>query len=60
MRCTACTGVFHPTTGHQWSERTRLCLSCARDFLRWVKGHTNSRWGKVKFYEYTETSRNKT
>jgi hypothetical protein len=57
MHCSSCTGVFHPATGHQWSEKTRLCLRCARNWHEWLKGHTNRRWGKIRFYEHTETSR---
>jgi hypothetical protein len=59
MRCSSCTGVFHPATGHQWSEKTRLCLGCARDFFYWMKNHQKRKWGRHRPYDHTETSRNK-
>lgn len=60
MHCSACTGAFHPATGHQWSERTRLCLSCAREFIVWLKQRQHRRArGGFKLYDYTETSRKK-
>jgi hypothetical protein len=60
MRCSACTGVFNEATGHQWTPETRLCLSCAKHFYEWLKRHTRSKWGGLRFYEHTETSRDKT
>lgn len=56
MRCSACTGVFHPATGHQWSEKTRLCLSCAHSFMQWFKAHTRRKWGGERFYDHAATS----
>jgi hypothetical protein len=52
--------VYHEATGHRWGDRTVLCGPCARSFVAWLKRHTSSRWGGLRFYEHTETSRNKT
>jgi hypothetical protein len=60
MRCSACTGVYHEATGHRLGDRTVLCGPCARSWLAWLKSQTNRRWGGVRFYDHTETSRNKT
>jgi hydrogenase maturation factor HypF (carbamoyltransferase family) len=59
-RCSACGNLYNEASGHRHSEKTVLCGVCARDFKDWWKGMTNRRWGKVKFYDFTETSRNKT
>lgn len=59
MYCSSCTGVFHPATGHQWTEKTRICLSCAYNFIRWLKGIQHRKSGGAMLYEHTETSRNK-
>lgn len=37
MRCSACGGMFHPATGHCWTETCVLCLGCTKDFIRWIK-----------------------
>lgn len=59
MRCSACGGVYCEATGHRLGDRTQLCGPCARSFVDWLKRHTRSKWGGFRFYEYTETSRNK-
>lgn len=51
MRCSFCEGVWHPATGHAYSETFRACYSCTVTFWRWVVRHTARRWGKVYFYE---------
>lgn len=56
MRCSACQQPYHPSTGHRHSDRTVLCGTCARDFLRWLKAHTARRWGGVRFYDHAATS----
>ena len=37
MRCAACKGVYHPITGHVFTEETVLCGPCAREFYKWYK-----------------------
>ena len=59
MRCSACRGPYSEVTGHRLGDRTVLCGACAKDFLQWLKQHTRRRWGGFRFYDYTETSRNK-
>ncbi len=56
VRCSACSGPFHPATGHHLSVITVLCGPCARDHLAWLKHHTQRRWGGLKFYDYAATS----
>lgn len=51
-RCSACKGVYHEATGHRHSEKTVLCGPCARNYLNWLKGHTNRKWGGVRFYDH--------
>jgi len=60
MRCSGCGGPYSESTGHIWTEQIRLCGACAKDWKDWLKAHTKRRWGKLRFYDYTETSRNKT
>lgn len=55
-KCSACGGPYHEATGHVHSDKTRLCGTCAKDYKNWVKGHTNGRWGGVKFYDHAATS----
>lgn len=52
MTCSACRGPYHPATGHRHSDKTVLCGPCARDWLKFFRGHVNRRWGKMKFYDY--------
>jgi hypothetical protein len=52
LRCSACGGPYSEPTGHILGDRTRLCGTCAKDFLSWVKSHTSRRWGKLRFYDY--------
>jgi hypothetical protein len=59
-RCNACGNLYHEATGHRWTATMVLCGVCARDWKDWLKRHTNSRWGGLRFYDFTETSRNKT
>lgn len=58
-RCSACQNLYNEATGHRHSDRTVLCGSCARDWLAWRKRHEQGRWGGLRFYDLTETSRNK-
>jgi hypothetical protein len=51
MRCFFCGGVYHPSTGHRWNERVVACGPCAKDFVRWLRGMLNRKWGKQNFYE---------
>lgn len=37
-RCISCKGVFHPATGHAFSETAMLCGRCALEFKNWLKG----------------------
>lgn len=60
MRCAACGGVYHEATGHRWTSSMVICGPCAREFIAWLRGHSQRRWGGLRFYDYTETSRNKT
>lgn len=62
MRCANCGGPWHEATGHVLSPVTPtvLCGPCARGYLAWLRGHTNRRWGKVRFYDHAQTSREKT
>lgn len=57
MDCFFCGGVVHPATGCQWSARVIACGRCTRDFWRWLKGHTNRKWGGVYFYDCAVTPR---
>jgi hypothetical protein len=58
LRCFACGGPYHPSTGHLFREYPGVayCGACYRPFLKWMKGHLNRRWGKQKFYEEAVTS----
>ena len=56
-RCSARGGVYHPASGCALGSWTVLCGPCERDRIAWLVKHTNRRWGKVRFYEQTETSR---
>lgn len=60
MKCSACNNPYCEATGHRLGDRTVLCGPCARRFLDWLKRHTSSRWGGLRFYDHTETSRKKT
>ena len=56
QRCSACGGVYHPASGHAWSEETVLCGPCTREFFDWLKVFTAGK-GKGKrrglaFYDY--------
>lgn len=56
VSCACCGAPYHPATGGlHWVEFTQRevpwCGACERDFVKWVKGHTNRRWGGVKFYD---------
>lgn len=59
MKCSACNNPYHSSTGHILSPRTKLCGPCAREFQKWWKGMTRRKWGKVLFYDCTDTSKNK-
>lgn len=52
MQCSACLGPFHPATGHEFSERTRLCGPCARDMMEWVRLRTSPRGKKSKQLDF--------
>jgi hypothetical protein len=55
--CFACGGVYHPATGHVFPGFTvPYCGPCYRRFMAWYKGHTNRKWGGVKFYVEAEVS----
>lgn len=56
-RCNACGGVYHSATGCVLGSRTFLCGPCERERIAWLVRHTSARWGGVRFYEHTETSR---
>jgi hypothetical protein len=57
-RCLRCGGPHHPATGHIDARTGAIfCGACYRPFLDWLKGHLKRRWGKLRFYEHTETSR---
>jgi hypothetical protein len=60
MRCSGCGGPYSEVSGHIWTPQIRLCGACAKHWLDWLKRHTRSKWGGLRFYEHTETSRNKT
>lgn len=59
MRCSACTGVFHPATGQYLSEKTRLCGPCTKHFVTWVKGVTRARrlYGQQEEFRKEKRSR---
>ncbi len=59
MRCSGCGGPYSAASGHIWTPQIRLCGPCTKHWLMWLEKHTSSRWGGLKFYEHTETSRNK-
>jgi hypothetical protein len=54
--CFACQGPYHPATGHAFSEDVLYCGRCIRHFYKWVRGHTNRRWGGHLLYEEARTS----
>lgn len=51
LRCFACSGPYHPATGHVFTPDVVYCGPCALHFFRWWKGHSNRRWGATNFYE---------
>ena len=51
-RCSSCKGVYHEATGHRFSEDSVLCGPCTRHYVKWLKGHTNRKWGGVRFYDH--------
>lgn len=57
-RCIQCKGPFHEASGNR-DRRTgaTTCGACYKPFLSWLSGHLKRRWGKLRFYEHTETSR---
>ena len=59
MTCSACKGPFHPATGHAHTETMLICGVCATRFKNWVRDHTRRKWRGYRFYDYTETSREK-
>lgn len=61
-RCFACGGAYHPATGHWWGPTfpdVFYCGACYRPFIDWFRRHSARRWGKLRFYDETETSRNR-
>ena len=59
-RCCACNNSYYEGTGHRHTATMVLCGPCALHFVKWVERHTKAKWGGFRFYDYTETSRNKT
>ena len=53
LRCFACGGPYHPSTGHLWKkfEGVAYCGPCYRSFLSWLKPHMHRRWGGERFYD---------
>ena len=52
MCCTACGGVYHPDTGHRFTETAVLCGPCTRDMVKFVKGRMALTMRGARFYEH--------
>lgn len=48
MRCSACNGVYHESTGHRFGDVVVLCGPCARDFVDWLKKREASMGARLK------------
>lgn len=58
--CTKCKGPFSEPTGWILSERTKLCGRCAKNFADWTIRQLKRKWGRERFYDHIQTSREKT
>lgn len=52
-KCVSCEGVFHPATGHAFSEHFQICGPCAREFCDWYKKRMNQMDAKTKKNPYS-------
>jgi pullulanase/glycogen debranching enzyme len=48
MKCAACSGPYHPATGHVLSENFVLCGPCAISFKDWLKNRMGMMSAKLK------------
>lgn len=56
MSCFCCKGVYHPSTGHMFSDAVVYCGPCIRHFIMFVKSHTKRKWSGADFYAEAATS----
>jgi hypothetical protein len=57
MRCFACKGPYHESSGHNWREvGVVYCGRCYRHFASWMKGHMKRKWSGASFYDEAATS----
>ncbi len=56
LKCFACKGPYHESSGHLFAPDVAYCGPCIRHFLTWWKGHERRKWGGLHFYGEAWTS----